>query len=118
MENNEEFVVLFQAPKVEPLEYRLYYGDQGEVLCYTCDKNADIQGNYVVIDRMTFAEMRFDVRVIDGQVSRITPNAIVSKLMPNNIEGTSCHPSDISIIVDESYDGEILKWKQVSYELK
>lgn len=115
--NNEDVIVLFEAPKIVPPEFRLYYGEQGEVLFYTCDKP---EGNYIVIDRMAFAEMRHDIRVIDGKISRVAPNAVVHKLMPtdSNDDVTQCHPYDMSIIVDTSYTGDVQNWKLTSYELK
>jgi hypothetical protein len=116
MDNNQDVVILFEAPKIIPPEFRLYYDDQGKVLFYTCEK---LEGNYITIDRQTFAEMRMDLRVIDGQISRAMPNAVVNKLMPADDEdATVCHQSDISIIVDTDYNGDIQKWKLNTYELR
>jgi hypothetical protein len=114
---DEDVIVLFEAPKIVQPEFRLYYGEQGEVLYYTCDKP---EGNFIVIDRMAFAEMRFDIRVIDGKISRVAPNAVVHKLMPTDDETeiAKCHPYDMSIIVDTDYSGDVQNWKLTSYELK
>jgi hypothetical protein len=109
----EEHVIIWEAPKLETPEFRLYYDEQGKVLCYTGDKS--VEGNYIVIDAMTFVEARPDVRVIDGKVSRFNAEAVVHKLMPNDIEGISCHTEDISIIVDANE--EHTKWKLKTYEL-
>jgi hypothetical protein len=98
MNDQEDYVIIWEAPKIVPPELRLYYDDTGAVICYSGDKS--IQGEYIVIDTQTFAEARPDVRVIDGKISRVKPNAVVYKLMPDNEEGISCHPKDISIIVD------------------
>ena len=115
MDNNEDVIILFEAPKIIPPEFRLYYDDQGKVLFYTCEK---LEGKYITIDRQTFAEMRMDLRVIDGKVSRAMPNAVVNKLMPNDsIDSTTCHISDVSIIVDDDYIGDTQKWKLKTYEL-
>jgi hypothetical protein len=111
----EEFIILWEQPKLEPPEFRLYYDNQGAVVCYTGDKS--VTGDYIVIDALTFAEARPDIRVIDGKISRATPNAVVHKLMPSNAEGMNCYLEDISIIVDESYLGQIQKWKLITYEL-
>ena len=110
---SEEHVILWEAPKLETPEFRLYYDEHGEVICYTGDKS--VQGNYIIIDAMTFIEARPDVRVIDGKVSRFKAEAVVHKLMPNTVEGISCHTEDISIIVDASE--EHTKWKLKTYEL-
>lgn len=106
----EQFII-FEAPKIEPPEFRLYYDDKGKVITYSGDKS--IEGNYIVIDALTFAEARYDIRVVEGKITR--PNIKqVYKLMPSDT-GISCHPYDISIIVDEDVDN--IKWKLVNYEL-
>jgi hypothetical protein len=112
--NEEDYVVVWEAPKLETPEFRLYYDDNGAVICYTGDKS--MQGKYIVVDTQTFAEARPDIRVIDGRISRVKPNAVVYKLMPDNEEGVSCHHEDISIIVGEQ---DIhTKWKLNIYELQ
>jgi len=108
----EEYVIIWEAPKLETPEFRLYYDEQGKVLCYTGDKS--VEGNYIVIDAMTFVEARPDVRVIDGKVSRFNAEAVVHKLMPSD-DGIICSTEDISIIV-ESIEPHI-KWKLKTYEL-
>lgn len=113
-QSDEDYVILWEAPKIEPPELRLYYDTEGRVICYCGDKS--IPGdNYIVIDAHTFSESRPDVRVIDGKISTVASNAIVEKLMPDSTEGTPCHPDDISIIVDEAE--EHTKWKINLYEL-
>jgi hypothetical protein len=110
----EEQTIIWEAPKIEAPEFRLYYDSDGNVICYTGDKS--IEGdNYIVIDSQTFAECRPDVRVVNGKITKIQPNQVVHKLMPNDIEGISCHTEDISIIVDTSE--EHTKWKLKTYEL-
>ena len=112
MTDQEDYVIIWEAPKLEPPEFRLYYDDKGNIICYTGDKS--MTGNYIVIDAQTFAEARPDIRVIDGKISRLQHNAVVYKLMPD-IEGTRCHPEDISILVDK--DEEHTTWKLNIYEL-
>ena len=94
------------------LEYRLYYDEHGKVLFYTCEKP---EGNYIIIDNQTFSEMRMDVRVIDGKISKVIPGMIVQKLKPDS-EGQLTAESDISIIVGDGYP-EQQKWKLHTYEL-
>jgi hypothetical protein len=113
-EKQEEFVVIFEAPKLVPPEFRLYYDDKGKVITYTCEK---LEGdNYIVIDAATFAQARPDIRVINGKISTVAPNAVVSKVMPSE-EGISCPIEDISIVVNSDYKGKKTKWKMVTYEL-
>jgi len=108
---SDELVILWEAPKIEPPEFRLYYDDKGHVVCYTCQK---LEGNYIVIDSLTYAAARPDIRVIDGKISTVAPSAVVYKLMPS-IEGMACAKEDISIISDEST--ETINWKLRIYEL-
>jgi hypothetical protein len=113
MSDQEDYVIIWEAPKLESPEFRLYYDEKGKVVCYSGDKS--LEGNYIVIDAMTFAEARPDVRVIDGKISRVKAEAVVHKLMPNETEGISCSVDDISIIVEESEPHT--KWKLKTYEL-
>ena len=113
MSDQEDYVIIWEAPKLEPPEFRLYYDEKGKVVCYSGDKS--LEGNYIVIDAMTFAEARPDVRVIDGKISRVKAEAVVHKLMTNETEGISCSVDDISIIVEESEPH--VKWKLKTYEL-
>lgn len=113
--NQEEFMIVWEAPVIVPPEFRLYYDEHGAVVCYTGDKS--ITGNYIVIDALTFAQARPDVRVIDGKISTVAPNAVVHKLMPNETEGIDCYMEDISILVDSLYSDKTQKWKLVTYEL-
>jgi hypothetical protein len=114
-EEQLEYVVIWEQPKMEPPEFRLYYDENGSVICYTGDKS--MIGKYIVIDAQTFAAARPDIRVIDGRLSTAGPKSVVYKLMPNNDTGVDCIAEDISIIADSSYDGEKTKWKLNIYEL-
>jgi hypothetical protein len=113
--NEEEYIILWQPPKLEPPEFRLYYDEHGAVICYTGDKS--VTGNYIVVDSLTFAQARPDVRVINGKISTVAPNAVVHKLMPKTSEGIDCHTEDISILVDKKYYKKTQKWKLTTYEL-
>lgn len=114
MTDNEDRVIIFEAPKIIAPEFRLYYNDKGEVICYTCQK---LEGdNFIIIDARTYAEARPDVKVIDGKISRKQANAVVYKLMPS-LEGTLCATDDISVIVDDRYKGNTTNWKLNIYEL-
>lgn len=112
MDNNQEFI-FFEAPKIVAPELRLYYNDDGTVKFYTCEKP---EGKYIVIDHNTYAQCRYDIRVIDGKISSINPKAIIAKLKPD-ITGIKCHKEDISLIVNES-DVNYNYWNLKIYELK
>jgi hypothetical protein len=109
-QNGEDYVIVWEAPVIEKPEFRLYHDDKGYVVCYTCEK---LEGNYIVVDTMTFAEARPDVRVVDGRLVRVSANAVISRLYPDD-EGVLCEKEDISIIADR--DG--IYWKMKTYELR
>ena len=115
-DSQSEYVVIWEQPKMEPPEFRLYYDSNGAVICYTGDKS--MTGNYIVIDAQTFATARADIRVIDGRISTASPKSVVYKLMPDKDEGVECMAEDVSIIADIAYDGKTTKWKLNIYELE
>lgn len=98
-----------ETPKVE---YRLYYDDAGNVLCYTCDR---LEGNYIIVDQQTYSEMRYDWKIVDGKLTKLIPGIRISKLKPNK-EGVNCSIEDVSIVVSKSFKNK-QKWKLDSYEL-
>ena len=114
--NQKDYIILWEQPKLEPPEFRLYYDANGSVICYTGDKS--MTGNYIVIDALTFAQARPDVKIIDGKISTAVPKSVVYKLMPNDNEGVDCHVEDVSMVVDSEYIGQKQKWKLNVYELK
>lgn len=114
MSDNDEYVVIWEAPTVIVPEFRLYYDDNGHVVCYTCSKP---EGNYIVIDALTYAAARPDIRVIDGKISTVSESMVVSKLMPGD-SGVTCASEDMSIIVDDSYTDQTIQWKLKTYELR
>ena len=92
----QDVVIIWEAPKIIPPEFRLYYDEKGNVVTYTCEK---LDGNYIVIDALTFAQARPDVRVIDGKISTVQPAMVITKLMPDDDNGTLCAIEDVSIVV-------------------
>lgn len=114
MNNQEETVIIWEAPKIIPPEFRLYYDEKGHVTNYTCEK---LEGNYIVIDAFTFAQARPDVRVIDGKISTVQPAQIITKLMPDD-NGILCSEEDVSIVVQPNHAGKIQKWNLNIYELR
>jgi hypothetical protein len=110
-----EQVILWEAPPIIKPEFRLYYGDRGQVLFYTCDKP---EGSYLVVDAITFAECNPYVKVIDGKLVKLSEVAVISKLIIDDYdEGVTCASEDISIVVDETYEGPVTKWSLKTHEL-
>lgn len=108
-----EYVSIEPVP-AHTIEFRLYYDENGRPLFYSCE---NLEGNYVVIDKQTYAEMRYDICVVNGEIRKLNFGVIISKLKPHETEGTSCDPEDLSIIVDQHCPTS-LKWKLDSYELR
>jgi hypothetical protein len=112
-QDDDDILILWEAPKIIPPEFRLYYDDAGKVICYSCEK---LEGNYIVIDSITYAQARPDIRIIDGKISTVSNHCIVSKLMPDPKRGQLCEKEDVSVIA--SSEGETVRWKLNTYELK
>lgn len=110
--NGVEYLVAEETVP-EPVEFRLYYKNDGSVDFYTCDKP---EGNYIIIDTNTFSEMRYDIRVIDGKIVKIIPGMTVTKLKPNDSDGQPTAKSDISVVVNSDYTDQ-QKWKLHTHEL-
>lgn len=106
--NDEEHVIIWEAPIIERPEFRLYHDDDGNVLFYTCEKP---EGNYIVIDSLTYAEARPDLKVVGGKAVKINHSSIISVLRPSS-EGTLCEREDISIITNT--DGQYWKLKTIN----
>lgn len=111
---SEETVIIFSAPIIEKPEYRLYYDEEGNVICYTCDK---LPGNYIIIDAQTFAEGRPDYKVIDGTLRKINLSTYVSKLVPVDNGTVTCAIDDVTIIVEEK-SNNTQDWILKTYELR
>lgn len=110
---DDEVYIIWEAPKIIAPEFRLYYDEAGKVVCYTSEK---LEGDYIVIDSITYAQSRPDVRVIDGKISTASNHAIVSKLMPHPSQGQVCEAEDVSVIAVEGEN--TIRWKLNTYELK
>jgi hypothetical protein len=108
-DENDDYIITWEAPVIKAPEFRLYYDDKGYVVCYTCEQ---LEGNYVLIDSLTFAEARPDVRVVDGRLVRAGTGSVISRLYPSTV-GTMCEAEDISIVT--SKDGQF--WELKTYEL-
>ena len=115
MNDNEESIFYFEAPKIVPPEFRLYYDEKGHVVTYTCEK---LEGNYIVIDAHTFAQARPDVRVVDGKLSTVQPAMVITKLMPDDNNGVLCAKEDVSIVVQPNHAVKVQKWNLNIYELR
>jgi len=110
MNEEEKFIIVWEQPELAEVERRLYHDDDGYVLFYTCDKP---EGKFVIIDAMTYAEGRPDVRVIDGKIARINAGSVISRYYNSADVGFLCEKEDISVITDT--DGQY--WEVKNYVL-
>ena len=111
----EDFVIIWEAPPIVKPEFRLYYDEKGKILFYTSEKP---EGNYIVIDALTYAEGRPDLRVVDGRISTVNQGSVVSKLVQDKSEGVECSIEDVSIVVPKKCKVKKIKWKLQTYELR
>ena len=99
----------FQPTLPAKIEFRVYYdASTGKILDYTTDQR---EGDFIIVDRNSFHAHRFDYRVKDGKL--IAPSLTRGKLRPG-IEGTRCHPQDVSLVVDSDTNG--ICWSLYTYE--
>ena len=114
MEYEQDYIIIFEAPKIEKPEFRLYYDEKGYVICYTCEK---LPGNFIVIDSLTFAESRPDVRVVEGKLIKNISTQVISKLVPKPNGEITCAIDDLSIITNDN-NVETQTWDYKLYELE
>lgn len=112
MDSSDEFLQAlksFLPPRPAEIEYRVYYdASTGQILNYT---NEILPGDYITVDRETFARHRFDCSVKDG---KIVPFRLpIGKLVPSST-GTPCHAKDICLI--ESDPQSTQHWSMHTYE--
>lgn len=79
------------------VEYRLYYDDIGSVVCYTTE---NLEGNYIVIDKLAYATARHDVRVVNNKLIRLAKGSHILKLIPT-LSGIGCNRENI-LVIDET----------------
>jgi hypothetical protein len=107
-DENDEYIITWEAPIIKAPEFRLYYDDRGYVVCYTCEQ---LEGNHILIDSLTFAEARPDIRVVDGKIVKNNAGSVVSRLY-KDVEGVLCEAEDVSIITETA--GQYWKLTTVS----
>jgi hypothetical protein len=109
----EEFWAILRAiPEPKPIFYRLYYNDDGSPIIYSME---ELPGNYIEVDQSTYALAPFNVKVIDGKLTYIKSVITVKKLQPSDLNGTTCDPRDVCVIVN--LDQPHVKWNTVNHEL-
>lgn len=81
-------------PRPKPLaEPRLYYDNDGNVICYSMDH---LDGNYILVDVDVYAQGRYDI-VVKNDVLHYPSKLTHGKIKPS-ITGTPCHAFNALII--------------------
>jgi hypothetical protein len=102
----EEFFSIWASQpeiKVNPIEYRLYYDENGFPLFFSTE---DLPGNYVVVDQEMYLGGPAHIRVVKGKL-KVYQTTFGKKLVPSE-QGQACDPRDICVIV--STDRPHTKW--------
>lgn len=81
------------------IEYRVYHDEQGNIICYSME---DLPGHYIIVDRLTFEQVRMDLKVRNGELIRLTKQS-TWKLKPGDHNTYACHSKDVTVIVDTEY---------------
>lgn len=86
-------------------EFRLYYDKEtGKPLFYSMD---DKEGDYVIVDKDTYAESPMSIRVVDGRIKKYTFRDISKLVLGRDITDNqnkwtvNCHVDDISVVTTE-----------------
>lgn len=97
-------------------EFRIYYDDNGNVICYTSEP-VELEAKYIVVDATIYSEHRMDIKIIDQKIVKNNDGALLMtyKLSDNGIR---CAKEDISIIVDDMYTGPTNIWNIETHEYR
>lgn len=105
---------LIQPTNVKKVEFRLYYDELGNPISYSAD-GQELPYEYIIIDAITYAACRFDIKIVDGKiVTNIYKKTVTTYVESNDDNGIKCSVDDISVLVDESLPNK--KWKIVVNE--
>lgn len=76
------------------LEFRLYYDAEGNPITYASE---ELPGDYLVVDKETYAQGRYDIRIIDGEIVPLRDFVYYNKMIPS-VSGTACHLDNALLI--------------------
>jgi hypothetical protein len=110
----QKFVQEYNPIQRKEIEFRLYYNDDGSIICYSCD---NLGSKFIVIDAQTYAECRQNVKVVDGKIEVVKPLIMLEKLVEST-HGTRCAIEDINIVVSSGYIGDTILWEMKKYEFE
>ena len=106
----EEFWAVLHAPvEVKPIFFRLYYNDDGILICYSME---DLPHNYIEIDAETYNRSPSNIRIINGKIKEVNPTSLVKKLVPGE-DGVLCDPRDVCVVTKSQPN---VKWSLKTYE--
>jgi hypothetical protein len=108
MTEEEFWKILSDVPATLPVHYRLYHDHHGVPLFYSME---DLPGTYIEIDQETYNRNPSNVRVHNGKLHELTER-ITTKLTPSDT-GTPCDPTDVTIVVPETYKHQ--RWSKKTY---
>lgn len=91
-----DFFLHHKWPEPKPVFWRLYYDDSGKPIEYSMEEKPGYK--YIDITPEEYQLCDYRVRVRDGKIvpHKHTP---IERLYPNQIDGTPCHPHNVSIVV-------------------
>jgi hypothetical protein len=102
----------FKWPEPVNHSYRLYYNDDGTPKCYTME---DLPGKYIEVDKETYVNHLWNVRVENQQLRIIPIKRTVQKLTSDSDHGTCCDPLDVCVVVDQNKPH--LTWSNIQHEV-
>jgi len=111
-ENFWEALKNLQWPDAQPIFYRCYYREDGTPDFYTME---DLPGAWIEVSREVYLQAPSNARVIDGELKILEPQKLVSKLKPDQSQGTPCDTRDVCVVVDQG--SKSIFWKNCENEI-
>jgi hypothetical protein len=121
LEQQEELLRALEQINIEaqnaprPIEYRVYYDENGKVITYTTDINHP--GDFLVITQQEYLEARHDAIVKDGKLVQTHIRRHVFKLVKGVTPGRLASKYDASVLVNDEDEPHICSWGIKVYEI-
>jgi hypothetical protein len=75
----------------------------------------DLPGKYIEVDRETYVNHTWNVRVEDEKLHIVPITKTVNTLRPSLVDGIACHPGDVCVVTNPNQDH--IKWNMAIYEV-
>lgn len=95
-------------PPPEPIEYRLHYNDNGDIVLCTMQQHPD-NTSYIVVDRETY-DNYFKYQIINKKLKKIDRNPDYSVQLKKSDTGVRVVKNNASIILANTEDCDTVEY--------